>query len=401
MTQTYLLEWLDSVVTSTLNPRKNDVDQITSVQSKTIIEKATQETQLIQSQITIQVFSLTKEKQIKVLVGNYHSALIILLDNLIANNDAINLERDNIKEVTSALLSCLDKLLTFVESRFANFLSLDSRMPTTYLAISKKKIKLKLDKLKNSSIANAHDEKAFDIVIANLYSFANSKKNKKVTFRQVMYRKQLIKELESLKILKKEENIPSALEALLIYMNFNSRTFIDYFTQSLTDKISAYETPTEKMENLLFYFKEFNQIQIKEGIILNPHHQNLKKVLSDWFKQEITFLEKQQHLSLTPLHSWSKRLPKSTLSNKTEEKILCKLSIDQTALILRASNELKILISKSMNQVFKTIVPFLSTPNKANLSYDSMRSKSYVAEDRDKKIVIETLESMIKQIKEY
>lgn len=401
MTQTYLLEWLDSVVTSILNPRKNDVNQITSVQSKIIIEKATQETQLIQSQITIQVFSLTKEKQIKVLVGNYHSALIILLDNLIANNDAINLERDDLKEVTDTLLSSLDELLTFIESRFANFLSLDSRMPATYLAISKKKIKQKLDKLKNSLISNAHDEKVVDIVFANLYSFANSKKNKEVTFRQVMYRKQLIKELESLKILKKEENTPSALEALLISMNFNSRTFIGYFTQTITDKISTYETPTEKMENLFFYFKEFNQIHSNDGVSLKPHYQNLKKILSDWFKEEIIFLEKQQHLSLTPLQSLSKRLDKSTLVNRTENKILCKLSTDQTALILRASNELKILISKSMNQVFKTIVPYLSTPNKNILSYDSMRSKSYVAEERDKKLAIEALQHIIKKIQSY
>ncbi|KIA82437.1 hypothetical protein [Flavobacterium sp. AED] len=401
MTQTYLLEWLDSVVTSTLNPRKNDVNQITSVQSKTIIEKATQETQLIQSQITIQIFSLTKEKQIKVLVGNYHSALIILLDNLIANNNAINLETDDLKEVTDTLLSCLDELLTFVESRFDNFLSLDSRMPVTYLAISKKKIKQKLDKLKNSLISNAHDEKVIDIVFDNLYSFANSKKNKKVTFRQVMYRKQLIKELESLKTLKKEENTPSTLEALLIYMNFNSRTFIGYFTQSITDKISTYETPIEKMENLLFYIKEFNQIHSKDGVNLNPHHQDLKKVLSDWFKQEIIFLEKQQHLSLTPLQSLSKKPYKSTLVNRTEDKILCRLSTDQTALILRASNELKILISKSMNQVFKTIVPYLSTPNKSILSYDSMRSKSYVAEERDKELAIEALQHIIKKIQSY
>jgi hypothetical protein len=82
-------------------------------------------------------------------------------------------------------------------------------------------------------------------------------------------------------------------------------------------------------------------------------------------------------------------------------KVLCKLSTDQTALILRASDELKILISKSMNHLFKTIVPFLSTPNKADLSYNAMRSKAYSAEERDKEIAIETLERMIKQIKEY
>ena len=54
-----------------------------------------------------------------------------------------------------------------------------------------------------------------------------------------------------------------------------------------------------------------------------------------------------------------------------------------------------------MNEVFKTIVPHLSTPYKENLSYDSMRSKSYVAETRDKEIVIETLHQIIEKVKRY
>ncbi|TRX30649.1 hypothetical protein FNW52_19805 [Flavobacterium sp. ZT3R18] len=226
MTQTYLLEWLDSMVTSTLNPRKNDIDQITSVQSKMIIEKATQETHLIQSQITIQVFSLTNEKQIKILVGNYYSSLLFLLDKITEVSSGNELYRDNLKEVTTALISCLDELITFVESRFANYLSV-----------------------------------SFQIIERRTYR----------------------------------------------------APIIDY--------------------------------------------------------------------------------PSS--------KVLCKLSTDQTALILRASDELKILISKSMNHLFKTIVPFLSTSNKVDLSYNAMRSKAYVAEERDKEIAIETLERMIKQIKEY
>ena len=401
MTQTYLLEWLDSVVTLTLNPRKNDVNQITSVQSKAIIKMAIQETQQIQIQFTIQVFSLTKEKQIKVLVDNYHSALIILLDNLMAINASVNFEREDLKEVVSILILSLDELLTFIESRFVDFLSLDSRIPAAYLAVSKKKIRQKLDKLKNSSIADTYDEKSVAIVFAHLYSFIDSQKNKKVTFRQVLYKKQLIKEMEILKTAQKEEQLFSNLDQLLIYMNFNSRTFIRYFIQSIVDKISTYETSEDKRQNLLFYFKEFNQIQIKEGIILELQHQNLKKVLSDWFKQEIVFLEKQQQFSIVPPLDVYKKQHQDTVIDKSNDKVLCKLSTDQTALILRASDELKILVSKSMNHVFKTIVPFLSTPNKNNLSFDSMRSKAYVAEERDKEMAIEALQHIIKKIQTY
>jgi hypothetical protein len=226
MTQTYLLEWMDLTVTSTLNPNKTDLTMISPIQSRAIIEKATEQTFLIQSQFTIQVFSLTKEKQIKILVGNYYSSLLFLLDKIREINNRTDFDRDNIKEVTTTLISCLDELIIFVESRFANYLGV--RTP---------------------------------------------------------------------------------------------------IIESKTNSLSVIDSPSSK--------------------------------------------------------------------------VLCKLSTDQTALILRASDELKILISKSMNHLFKTIVPFLSTSNKVDLSYNAMRSKAYVAEERDKEIAIETLERMIKQIKEY
>jgi hypothetical protein len=226
MTQPYLLEWMDLMVTSILNPNKTDLTMITPIQSKEIIEKATQQTLIIQSQFTIRVFSLTKEKEIKILVGNYYSSLVFLLDKIIEINTENTFNSDSLKEVATTLISCLDELITFVEVRFANYL--------------------------NSTIQ-------------------------------------------------------------IIERRTNSNPLVNYQTS----------------------------------------------------------------------------------------KVLCKLSTDQTALILRASDELKILMSKSMNQVFKTIVPYLSTPNKTDLSYDAMRSKAYVAEERDKEIAIKTLEKMIDRIKEY
>ena len=81
--------------------------------------------------------------------------------------------------------------------------------------------------------------------------------------------------------------------------------------------------------------------------------------------------------------------------------MLCVLSTDQMAIILRALDELKVLKAHSMSDVFKSIVPHLSTTFKEELSYDSVRSKSYVAEGRDKMIVIETLQQVINTIKRY
>jgi hypothetical protein len=107
------------------------------------------------------------------------------------------------------------------------------------------------------------------------------------------------------------------------------------------------------------------------------------------------------YLSVIPLHEHTELTKSKANPEKPKQKVMCMLSTDQTGLILRATDELRILVSKSMNEVFKTIVPHLSTPYKEDLSYDGMRSKSYVAEDRDKQIAIETLERIIKKIKQY
>lgn len=401
MNQTYLLEWLDSVVTLNLNPKKSALSNLTPLESKAIINKAAEETQFIQTQFTVRVFSLSKEKHIKVLVKNYHSALIGLWDQLIVINKSIETERKDLKEVTTALLAALDELLNFLESRFARFISLDSKIPVSYLSISYKKIKLRIDKLRTSLHFEPNEKMLAEIVFKTLYCFANAKENKKVTFREMLYYKELLGELESLKINKREDLIHTDLMQALIYMNFNSKLFINFYTQAVSMKISEFEQGSDRIGWLLLYAKELNQIAANAAAALNADHPNLKKALLDWFKQEINFLKKKENLKTAVCFPYENKKLSQQNPVSPEEKILCRLSTDQTALILRACQELEILVSKSMNQVFKTIVPFLSTPFKKNLSFDSMRSKAYVAEERDKEIAVETLQRIIKQIREY
>src|SRR3970282_1262458 len=145
MNQTYLLEWLDLLVTFTLNPSKTDVNTITIVQSEAIIEKTIEQALLIQSQLKIKIFSLNNEKKIKITVENYYSSTIILLDTVMEISQNIEFERLDLKEVINTLITCFNELLSFIETRFSNYLTLDMRVPATYLAVSKKKLKQRID----------------------------------------------------------------------------------------------------------------------------------------------------------------------------------------------------------------------------------------------------------------
>ncbi|MBD1362543.1 hypothetical protein IDJ77_01860 [Mucilaginibacter sp. ZT4R22] len=82
-------------------------------------------------------------------------------------------------------------------------------------------------------------------------------------------------------------------------------------------------------------------------------------------------------------------------------KILCKLSVDQIGIILKAADDAKLIIASSISVIFRSIVPFLSTENMKNISWNSMRKSTYHIEQIDKDVAIATLEKLILIIKDY
>jgi hypothetical protein len=82
-------------------------------------------------------------------------------------------------------------------------------------------------------------------------------------------------------------------------------------------------------------------------------------------------------------------------------KVLCRLSVDQIAIILKAADDIKLVVTRSFSQVLKSIVPFLSTERFKDFSWKSARSSTYKMEDGDKTIAIETLEALISKIRQY
>jgi hypothetical protein len=132
---------------------------------------------------------------------------------------------------------------------------------------------------------------------------------------------------------------------------------------------------------------------------MRPYDPDLDKVIGNWFAQEITYLEKKSQWDVTPL---TQSIPPSFAKEKTDPiKVMVLLNVDQIGIILRALDSLRILKAKSMNAVFQSITPFLSTPKTSDISWDSMRSKAYSFEEKDKLAVIKILQSVIDWIREY
>jgi hypothetical protein len=122
MCRRYILEWLDSLITVSLNPAKTDFATVTDEQIKPVLSKLTEEKAKFQSLLKNHVFGLTKEKQIELFLKQYHSALIILLDQALKNSKAIPNKKKALKHLADETITCVDELLSFIEIRFSNYL---------------------------------------------------------------------------------------------------------------------------------------------------------------------------------------------------------------------------------------------------------------------------------------
>lgn len=397
----HIYEWLDLLVHFTLNPEKHFVDSITCEDDEQIEDLLRKETLKLRRLIQQQVFSAHTKSEAELFVRNCHVSITMMLGQSFENLENISNPQSPAARITKLLIQHFEELISLIEGRFAMYLSLDEYVPKTYFQLAQKELALRLRKLKNKIAINSPFKIPFEIIVNKLNRFLNTNEFEKTTsYKNIIYKKKLITEVEKVEFKVEEFQSYTKLDEVLIYMNFNSVEYINYLISIIKKRIGNLITPEEKSKQLYLLHKSFNQLYKKPGAAYNQNFHSIELLLNNWFTQELEYLEKIRVTETTAIMT-SSSLPKTGQLQMRKQKILCMLSSDQIGLILRAAEELRILAAKSMNELFKTIVPWLSTAAREDLSYDGMRSKSYVAEERDKRLAMEALEQIIRRIKEY
>lgn len=183
------------------------------------------------------------------------------------------------------------------------------------------------------------------------------------------------------------------LEVSSIKSKIKDRTFSMQKEPQLRLYINNLYRSLEVLLSQLEQYKKFKEYQdpIPIKILDNLHYEitGLCSFIDLWYPN---YLHKTETSSLGKEQGYSR---------KFSEKIKCNLTGDQAALVLRAADDSKFLVARSMRSVFRAIVPYLSTTQRKNLSYDSLRLKAYIISDKDKEIAIKRLKLMIKKIESY
>src|SRR5690606_27032602 len=357
----YSISWLDYLVTVSLNPTHKDyVDNLCSKELERISLKIQQESDRIKLLIQKKAFEIQNEERFMATVRKYQDFFINLLDSIIINQNLIKGRDSNILNVYEKLQSAVDDIFLFIETRFSAYLGLDVKVPISYLSSIKSEFARKIEGFKKQSTKSKCADSILNLVINNLHRFVKSSSHQyDITFGAIRYKRELFKGILEQTFEQKENCCFKPMEELLIYLNYNSKKFIDLLTARLAEEINTHESPVERMDKLLYYYKAFNQLHRKPDVKLNPKYHDLDIVIGNWFVQEILYLEKKLRLFVIPLQGNAETKPKKTTVQMPKQKILGVLSTDQMALILRTTDDLRIIHAKSLNEVFRTIAPHL------------------------------------------
>lgn len=389
----YAFEWLDLAITTILNPSKTNIAALDAGELEGIQTQIRQEINQSKTLLSRAGFQTFSRRKIQRMVSQYQKSLVLLLETALERERQNPIRGEKAITLSKTAREAISELLDFIEHRFGEYIDVDCKVPSSRLQALRQMLAGRLDSLRPWLRSVSADSPVAEIITGQLSRLTLESSKYKPTFREVFYQKELLKHLERLAA--EDQQRLDALVETLIFLNFNCRAFIDYYTGQVSARISGFHTHAEKLNELLWARKQVTQLHHQSEQALFPASPSVKTVVGRWLDAELDYLDAGLRRNIAEMS----RNEQTRASGPG--KILCMLSIDQIALILRALDSLRIIQAKSLNSVFEHIAPHLSTPRKQEISWESMRSKAYQFEASDKERVLKILDSVAKWIKEH
>lgn len=286
----YELEKWDHFISNLLHPANLQNFLVNEQSIRLLVEQSETKRDNVRQQMIQQVFTLSKEKATELFVQQHQTVLIRLLDRLHGYMQAGTIGEDVVR-LYRHLSDHLSFVLDFIENYFSKYFNLDERVPASYLQVAAKEICDQVPacrhKLKEKGV---EDEKLMEIIFCVFTDFCSTKTNP-YTYRDLIYRKDLIRELMTLGTMHKEGCVYAATAELLVYMNFNSPAFFNYFLAVIHAQLKELETAESKIGKLAWHQKEIAQIHMKPSHALFTADASIKEMLIGAIEKEIKYLQ--------------------------------------------------------------------------------------------------------------
>lgn len=338
-----------------------------------------QEIERIKNSFTNHLFQIENESRIELFI-QHHQAHIIRLANKVAT--AIDKDESmNLKNITSGhtklnlckvLLGSFEGLLNYIETHFTKYFDQDQQIPDSYANISRKEFKEKLETIDKIFSEQKVDDQLSFIVLFPIKRFINATENQGITFRRLIYKKYLLRELV---MLNGKPNFSISVFEHLFYLNFNSYHFLHFAAAKIRNEVGELPTMNEQLEHLSLTLKKLNQAQVKPSFGLKPKRESLKGLLSDWLEEEIYFLEKKRQLTLM--------IPPGDMKSESEKEFKVKtiLSVPQLAYSIRLLKDSGIITNENKSELIRFFSKNFSSAHSENISSGNFK-KDYFSYEK-------------------
>ena len=388
----YELEKWDRFISMMLHPSNLKNFLVNEENIQLFIDQSETKRDSVRQQVIQIVFSLSKEKASELFVQQHQAVLIRLLDTVHEFSQTSDLD-PSVIDLYRRISDHLGFILDFIENYFSKYFNLDERVPTSYLLVAGKEICEQVPACrKRLEDLGARDPKLLDMIFESYVDFC-AKQHEQLSYRSLIYRKDLLRELMTLGSLHKERCIYAATSELLIYMNFNSTVFFNYFLSFIHEELKKLPSADQKMERLAWHGKEISQIQVRPGCALHPEHPSVKEMLVTAIEKEIHYLQAINNGNHPPVDTAPSTNAASLLHvpfKGAEIYLLHKAFIDAGG---------------APGEIYKTLLektaPYLSNKTQKGFSAESLCKYSDKVTPEVKNDVVRFLEKMIRNIRSY
>jgi hypothetical protein len=362
-----------------------DLETLLSLDSTSndhIAQRLPTEIDRIKKSLINEVFSFEDERHLERYIQYHQQAVIRLLDHYHTQSDG---------HIHTSLISReLEELLTFIERHFNKYFDQDAKAPEAYLVNVRRTMRMNAKKIfKDLSALNA-DNRLIEILLQTLAKIADRTSRGSISYRKVMYAKEVQKELLTLIDSKPDPaNIGEELAKLIYYLNYNSTKALVYHAHLVHQVDKTSETNAEKIEKLSLLLKQINQAQVKPGIAYNPRASSVKDQINNYITEEIEYLERVASLNSQIV---------DRRETHTTFKVRMDISVAQLSYLIKTFLAAAIIQNNNVNELLRFFSKIIVTRKSEGISYDSLRAKFYNVEINTRSVVREMLTLMIRQI---
>lgn len=395
MENCYPLEWIEDLIQTNLNIPAKPLNALPRTDLEETLKRLHHEHWHVVRLISKQILLMAKRGRIEVLLREQYNATVELMNRAfeISEVQGESLPEDR-KLLYLEIMQFFDRLLNMLEGRFREYLSKDRCIPFIFLHGMVKGIIPEMH-IQLTRLEHIGYDKELLLILARALSEKLSPEEGplQLTYNEFAHIQLIITGFSELGPNLIGEISP--LDELLISLNFNNRNYIQHFINQQGSLLAQYGSYTEMGKYLYRLQNRCKRIVMYPSFCFDPAFSSVTDLLAVWSGSEIVYCETMTAADVEPQ---SQTAHKHLLDHI---KVVLNLTTDQISILVRGAYELKYLIANSVSAAFRSIIPFVSSRDKANISWNSTRTKSYDPERRDIDIVIDFLYKLIDKIREY